>query len=162
MFSSMSTLRRLCPASRPHTRPTARAAYLRFYSDAPIFHRLRNLPPEEPEEWRHKELYPRITRQDGAIDYPTFKERYKSLGRGESKPDDEVVVRGTSAYSSEVDLAHVVKEEYGRFGLPAQGWDSSTCSRTVGVCSWTPIDYNACLTITKSNVSWGPHALTAF
>lgn len=162
MFSSMSILRRLCPACRPHARPTARAAYLRFYSDEPTVRHLRNLNSEEPEKWQHKELYPRITRQDGAIDYPTFKERYKSLGRGESKPDDEVVVRGTSAYILEVDLAHAVKEEYGRFGLRAQGWDSSTYSRTVDVCSWTPIDYNACLTITKSNVSWGPHALRAF
>lgn len=162
IFSSMSILRRLCPACRPHARPTARAAYLRSYSDGPTIRRVQNLLPEEPEKWQHKELYPRITKQDGAIDYLTLKERYRSLGRGESKPDDELVVRGTSAYSLQVMLAHAVKEGYGRSGLRAHGWHSSTCSRTVGVCSWTPIDYNACLTTTTSNVSCRPHALRAF
>lgn len=72
------------------------------------------------EKWRHKEQYPRIKRQDAVIDHHTFKERYKNLGRGESKPDDEVVVRGMSVSTLQMDLAHAVKEEYGHFGLQAQ------------------------------------------
>ena len=52
-----------------------------------------------------------MKRQDGVLDYHTFKERYKNLGRGESKPDDEVVVRGMSACNSEMGLAYAVKEE---------------------------------------------------
>lgn len=73
----------------------------------------------DAEEWRHREQYPRIKRQDAVIDYHTFKERYKNLERGESKPDDEVIVRGMSALTLQVNLAHAVKEEYGRFGLQA-------------------------------------------
>lgn len=149
----MSILRRLCPATHSHARPTARAAYLRFYSNDLDFFRLRDLNPVEEPKWQHKELYPRITKQDGAINYPTFKERYRTLSPGESKPEDEVVVRGTSSYSLEADLAYAVKEEFGRFGLPAESWHSSTCSRTVGVCSRTAIYYNACLNTPSSKIS---------
>ena len=140
---SMRVLRCLCPpasrpyirpkaraaflrfysASRPCIRPTARAACLRFYSDETTVPRPPVWNPDKSEKWQHKELYPRIKRQDRAIDFQTFKERYKSLGRGESKPDDEVVVRGMSVHSSVVKLAHVVKEEYGRLGLQVQSWD---------------------------------------
>lgn len=94
-------LRCLCPSLRPFVRPTARTAYLRFYSvaqtqDVP---RIRRGVDVEAEKWRHREQYPRIKRQDAVIDYHTFKERYKNLERGESKPDDEVIVRGMSAYT---------------------------------------------------------------
>ena len=70
--------------------------------------------------WQPKEQYPRIKKEDGAIDFNTFKERYRNLGLGESKPNDEVVVRGMSAHKSAMDLAYAVKEEYGHFGLQAQ------------------------------------------
>ena len=75
---------------------------------------------EEPETWQHKERYPRIKKEDAAIDFNTFKERYRSLGRGDSKPHDKVVVRGIAAYNLEVDLAYAVKEEYGHLALQAQ------------------------------------------
>lgn len=39
------------------------------------------------------ESYPRITAQEGAIDYGTFIERYRGLKKGESSKN-EVVVRG--------------------------------------------------------------------
>ena len=99
---SMSTPPRCFrPALRPYIRPTVRAAYLRFYSaaQAEIAPRIRTLKVEV-QKWKHKEQYPRIKKQDAALDYHTFKERYKNLARGESKPDDEVVVRGMSASSS--------------------------------------------------------------
>ena len=90
-----------------------------------------------------------MKKQDAVLDYHTFKERYKNLSPGESKPDDEVVVRGMSACKLRpgVDLAHAAKEEYCRFELQAQSSGSLTSSKTVGVSSWTPIDCNACLTI---------------
>ena len=115
-------LRCLCPSLRPFVRPKARAAYLRFYSaaQAQIVPRIRIGSDVDAEKWRHEEQYPRIKRQDAVIDHHTFKERYKTLGRGESMPDDEVVVRGMSASKLQVDLTHAVKEEYGRFGLQAQ------------------------------------------
>ena len=114
-------LRCLCPTLRHHARPAARAAYLRFYSaaQAPIRPRIR-IGSGELETWQHKEYYPRINKQDAVLDYHTFKERYKNLGRGESKPDDEVVVRGMTAFSFPVDSAYAIKEEYGRFELQAQ------------------------------------------
>ena len=91
--------------------------------------------------------YPRIKNQDAVVDYYTFKDRYKDLGRGESKSDEVVVVRGMSACTCPVVLAHAFKEESGRFEFQVRNWDSSTCSKTVG---WfgrdTPIDCNACLT----------------
>lgn len=96
-----TTLRWLRPALRPCLRPTARAAYLRFYSDAPeqIVPRIRTCSYDR-EKWQHEEQYPRIKKQDAALDHHTFKDRYKDLARGESKPDDKVVVRGMSASSS--------------------------------------------------------------
>ena len=65
-------------------------------------------------EWHHEELYPRIKKQE-ALDYHTFKQRYRDLERGRSKPEDRVVVRGMSASKNRLDMAHTVKEEYGRF-----------------------------------------------
>lgn len=100
MCSSMrSPLRCLCPSLRPRLLPTAQAAYLRFYSAAQAqgVPRIRIGDDVEAEKWQHKEQYPRIKKQDAVLDYNTFKERYKNLGRGESKPNDEVVVRGESA-----------------------------------------------------------------
>ena len=118
-------LRCLCPTLRHYARPAARAAYLRFYSaaQASIVPRIR-IRSDELETWQHKELYPRIRKQDAVLDYHTFKERYKNLGRGESKPDDEVVVRGMTAFIFQVDSAYAIKEEYGRFEVQAQSWDS--------------------------------------
>ena len=55
-----------------------------------------------------------MKKEDAVLDYYTFKDRYKDLARGESKSDDEVVVRGMSACTCPVDLAHAFKEEYGR------------------------------------------------
>lgn len=94
-------LRCFRPALRPYIRPTARAAYLRFYNaaQAETIPRIR-IWSGDSEKWQHKEQYPRIKKQDAVLDYHTFKERYKNLARGESKPDDEVVVRGMSASSS--------------------------------------------------------------
>lgn len=90
--------RYLCPALRPYVHPTARAAYLGFYSTAPTQDGPRiRAGSENVEKWKHNEQYPRIKRQDAVLDYKTFKERYKNVARGESKPDDEVVVRGMSA-----------------------------------------------------------------
>lgn len=111
------------PALPSYVPPTVRAAYLRFYSasqDEPVS-RIRIQKCEEREIWQHKERYPRIKKEDAAIDFNTFKERYRSLGRGDSKPHDEVVIRGIAAYNLEVDLAYAVKEEYGHFALQAQG-----------------------------------------
>ncbi|CAF9911084.1 MAG: hypothetical protein ALECFALPRED_007073 [Alectoria fallacina] len=88
--------RYLCPALRPYVHPTARAAYLGFYSTAPTQDGPRiRAGSENVEKWKHNEQYPRIKRQDAVLDYKTFKERYKNVARGESKPDDEVVVRGS-------------------------------------------------------------------
>lgn len=84
------------------------------------------------DTWQHKEHYPRISKQDAAIDYWTFKERYNTLARGESKPDDAVVVRGMSAFNFQVESSHATKEEYGRFEVQARSWGSLTCSKTVG------------------------------
>ncbi|CAD6593566.1 MAG: hypothetical protein ASARMPREDX12_007323 [Alectoria sarmentosa] len=88
------------PALRPYLHPTARAAYLRFYSAAPTQDVPRILrtwieQSKDVEKWQHNEQYPRIKKQDAVLDYNTFKERYKNLARGESMPADEVVVRGT-------------------------------------------------------------------
>lgn len=128
-----------CPALRPNVRPTARTACLRFYSteQGQIALRIRTTNTDEAEIWQPKEQYPRIKKQEAVLDYHTFKERYKKLGRGESKPEDEVVVRGISASSPsiQVGLAHAVKEEYGRFELRAQSWDSLTCSKTASLSS---------------------------
>lgn len=130
-----TSLRCLGPALRPYARPTARAAHLRFYSteQAQLAPRIRTSSGGDRVKWQHEEQYPRIKKQDTALDYHTFKERYKDLGPGESKPDDEVVVRGMTASSFQVDLAHALKEEYGRFGLQAQSWHSLTCSKTIGL-----------------------------
>ena len=84
------------------------------------------------DKWQHKEHYPRISKQDAAMDHYTFKERYKTLGRGQSKPDDEVVVRGMYAFNFQVKSAHASKEEFGHFELQARSWDSLTCSKTFG------------------------------
>lgn len=105
MYCSMiSPPRYFRPALRPYVHPTARAAYLRFYSAAPTqdVPRIRTWSEgsEDVEKWQHNEQYPRIKKQDAVLDYSTFKERYKNLARGESKPDDEVVVRGMSASGS--------------------------------------------------------------
>ena len=118
----MRTLKCFRPTLRSYVPSTVRAAYLRFYSAVQdeTVPRIRIRGYEEPEIWQHKEQYPRIKKEDAAIDFNTFKERYRSLGRGDSKPQDEVVVRGMSAYDSAVDLAYTVKEEYGHFGLQAQ------------------------------------------
>ena len=118
----MRTLKCFRPALRSSVPPTVRAAYLRFYSAAQdeTEPRIRIRGYEEPDIWQHKERYPRIKKEDAAIDFNTFKERYRNLGRGDSKPNEEVVVRGMSAHKSAVDLAHAVKEEYGHFGLQAQ------------------------------------------
>ena len=147
---SMRTLKYFRPALRSHVPPTVRAAYLRFYSAAQdeTVPRIRIRGYEKPEIWQHKGRYPRIKKEDAAIDFNTFKERYRSLGRGDSKPQDEVVVRGMSAHNSAVDLAYAVKEEYGHFGLQDQSWYSSTCSKTIDGCR-TPIGCNACLTTPK-------------
>lgn len=134
--SSMRTPPRcLCPALRPYPHPTARAAHLRFHSatQAPDVPRIRIWNEVEAEKWRKEERYPRVKKQDAVLDYHTFKERYKDLGRGESKPDDKVVVRGMSASGFPACLAHAVKEEYGLFGLQAQSWDSLTCFKTIGL-----------------------------
>ena len=124
----MRTLRCLCSAPHPYIPPIAPAAYLRFYSDAPAetVPSIRNWSTDEPEtlKWHHKEHYPRLKKQNAVIDYYTFKDRYKDLSRGESKSDDEVVVRGMSACICSVDLAYAFKEEYGRFGFQVQNWDS--------------------------------------
>ena len=113
----MRTLKCFRPALRSYLPPTVRAAYLRFYSAAQdeTVPRIRIRGYEEPEIRQHKGCYPRIKKEDAAIDFNTFKERYRSLGRGGSLPQDEVVVRGMSAYSLEVDLADAVKEESGHF-----------------------------------------------
>ena len=142
-------LRHLCPARRPYIRPAAPAAHLRFYSaeQAQSVPRRRTWNVKGKDKWQHKEQYPRITRQDAALDIPTFRERYKTLGPGESQPDDEVVVRGMFACKLQVDLTHAMKEEYGRFGPQAQNWDSLTCLKTIGLCHWIPIDCSACLII---------------
>ncbi|KAF6226538.1 hypothetical protein HO133_009404 [Letharia lupina] len=91
-----TSLRCLGPALRPYARPTARAAHLRFYSteQAQLAPRIRTSSGGDRVKWQHEEQYPRIKKQDTVLDYHTFKERYKDLGPGESKPDDEVVVRG--------------------------------------------------------------------
>ena len=145
----MRTLRCFRPALRPYIPSKYRVAYLRFYSAQPseIVPRIRTWSTDGPEKYQHEDQYPRIKKEDAAINYHTFKERYRSLARGESKPEDEVVVRGMSAYQLEVDMAHAVKEEYGHCGSQDQSWGSSTFFKTVDVCSWTPIDYNACSTI---------------
>ena len=98
----MRTLRCFRPALRPYVPPTVQAAYLRFYSaaQAEIVPRIRIGSDVEPERWQHKEQYPRIQNKDSVLDFHAFKERYQNLGRGESKPDDEVVVRGMSACNS--------------------------------------------------------------
>lgn len=94
----MRTLRCFRPTPLPYVRPKVRVAYLRFYSAAPAATdpRIRTTASAGGETWQHKEKYPRIKKQDGVLDYRTFKERYKSLAREESKPDEEVVVRGMS------------------------------------------------------------------
>ena len=99
----MSVLRCLRPGPRPRITPAARAAYLRFYSaaQAEVIPRIRTSSSSEPDKWQQKERYPRLEKQGAVLDYHTFKERYKSLERGESKPDDEVVVRGMSACQSQ-------------------------------------------------------------
>ena len=162
----MRTLRCLCPAPRPYIPPIARTAYLRFYSaaQAEIVPRIRTGSSDEADKWHYKERYPRIKKQDAVLDYYTFKDRYKNLGRGESKSDDEVVVRGMSACICPVDLAHAFKEEYGRFGFQVQDWDSLTCSKTVGLFSRNaPIDCNACLTIPIYPIPVSsPHTLRLF
>lgn len=119
-------LRCLCPALRPCARPTARAAYLRYYSAAQAQNvpRIRVWSEVEAGKWRNMEQYPRMKKQSAALDYHTFKERYKDIGPGESQPDDEVVVRGMSASILLAYLAHAVKEEYGLFELQAQSWGS--------------------------------------
>lgn len=97
----MSTpLRCFRPALHSYFRPRAPAAYLRFYSaaQAEIVPRIRTWTGDA-EKWQHKEQYPRIKKQDAVLDYHTFKERYKNLARGESRPNDLVVVRGMSASS---------------------------------------------------------------
>ena len=101
-------LRRLCPARHLYIRPVTRAAHLRFYSaeQARNFPLIRTWPVEGNDKWQHKEQYPRIIRQDAALDIPTFRERYKTLGQGESQPDDEVVVRGMLACKLQEDLIH--------------------------------------------------------
>ena len=128
-------LRHLCPARHPCIRPATRAAHLRFYSaeQAQTLPRIRTWNVEGKEKWQHKEQYPRIIRQDAALDIPTFRERYKTLGQGESQPDDEVVVRGMLAITLQEDLTHALQEEYGRFGPQAQNWDSLTCPKIIGL-----------------------------
>ena len=118
----MRTLRCFRPVLPSYVPPTVRAAYLRFYSAAhdETVPRIRIRGCEEPATWQHEGRYPRIKKEDAAIDFSTFKERYRSLGRGDSKPHDEVVVRGMSAHNWAVDMAYTVKEEYGHIGLQAQ------------------------------------------
>lgn len=100
----MRSLRCLRPPSRPFIHPPVRAAYLRFYSAAKseIAPRIRTGSSDGPEKWQPTERYPRIKKQDAVLDYYTFKERYKNLGREQSKPDDEIVVRGMCACNSGV------------------------------------------------------------
>ena len=126
-------LRHLCPARRHYIRTITRAAHLRFYSaeQAQIVPRIRTWNLEGKDKWQHKEQYPRIIRQDAALDIPTFRERYKTLGQGESQPDDEVVVRGMLAYKLQEDLTHDFQGEYGRFGPQAQNWDFLTCPKII-------------------------------
>ena len=101
-------LRHFCPARHRYIRPATRAAHLRFYSavQAQSIPQIRRWYVEEREKWQHKDQYPRITRQDAALDIPTFRERYNTLGPGESQPDDEVVVRGMIACNLQENLVH--------------------------------------------------------
>ena len=133
----MKTIRCFRPAFRPYLHPRARAAYLRFYSiaQAGLVPRLRTGNSDELKRWKDKEKYPRIKKEDAALDYPTFKQRYTLLGPGDMKPDEEVVVRGMSTYNMDLVMTHAVKEGYRHFGLQGQSLDSSTCFKTVGICS---------------------------
>ena len=148
---SMKALTCLDPALRPHVRPIALAAYLRFYSaqQAQTVPRVRTETCEEAERYQPEERYPRIKNQDKVLDYPTFRVRYGNLPRGQISYDDEVIVRGESVSNFQVNQAHSFKEEYGHFGLRAPSWHFSTCSKTACLSSQTTLNYNACLTIPK-------------
>ena len=91
----MTILRCLRPSLQVSNRPIPKAAFsafLRFYNAAQAQVEPRIRTSDETLEYT-PELYPRIKPQKGALDYKTFAERYRSLGRGDSSTD-EVVLRG--------------------------------------------------------------------
>ena len=105
-------------------------------------------------QYRHaQEQYPRIKRQENAIDFPMIKQKYSGLGR-EHTSQDKISVRGRwqDAMSVKVATTYTLKEEFGPFVQEGPNLRSLICFRTVAFRRRRPIANRLCLIMKRSSI----------